>query len=140
MKNINKIIIAVSATLFGTVAMAQCDVANLSAWTSANNPAGKLDVTAAGAMGGACTLAVDTIAQTNGASKHYVQDSSPTDETRYRAAFCLNLNGLVLPDAGSNRRLKTHMAQCTGCANTDVVQFKVQNTGGQYQLNTFVRD
>ena len=36
MKNINKMIIAVSATLFGTVAMAQCDVANLSAWSNSN--------------------------------------------------------------------------------------------------------
>lgn len=141
MKTINKTLVAVAATLFGTVAMAQCDVANLSAWTSANNPAGKLDVTVASAMGGtACGLAIDTIPQTNGASKHYVQDSSPSAETRYRAAFCLDLNGLTLPSSGVNRRLKIHMAQCSGCANTDVVQFKIQNQGGQYQLNTFVRD
>ncbi len=140
---LKKTLIAVSATLFGTAALAggTCDVSNLSAWTTSQNPASKLNVTAPAAMGGtACGLEVETIAQANNAAKHFVQDSSPNFETRYRAAFCVDLNGLTLPDSGSNRRIKLHMAQCSGCANTDVVQYKIQNNGGQYQLNTFVRD
>ncbi len=136
------IVIAASATLFGSAALAGgCDLANLSAWTSNQNPAGKLDVTAGAAMNGtSCGLAVETIAQAAGSDKHFVQDSSPSGETRYRAAFSLDLNGMTLPSSGSNRRIKVQQAQCSGCANTDVVQFKIQNNGGQYQLNTFVRD
>jgi hypothetical protein len=142
MKLLTKAILVSGMTLAGSAAMAaSCVNSNFDAWTTINNPASKLNVTAGSAMAGTdCGMEVETLPQTNGASKHYVQDSSPNAETRYRAAFCLDMNGLTLPDSGSNRRLKIHMAQCTGCANTDVVQFKVQNTGGTYQLNTFVRD
>lgn len=141
MKFLTKAILVVGMTLVGSSAMAQCVNSNFDAWTSINNPAAKLNVTAGSAMAGtACGMAVETIPQTTNATKHYVQDSSPNSETRYRGAMCMNLNGLTLPDSGANRRLKTHLVQCTGCANTDVVQFKVQNNGGTYQLNTFVRD
>jgi hypothetical protein len=141
-------ILAVSATLFGSAAMAggTCDIANLSAWTTFNNPASKIDVTAAAAMGGTqCGLAVTTAAQPGGqATKHYVQDSSPVDEPRYRGAFCLDPNSVSLNTSGANRRLKIHNVQCStdaNCANTDIVQFKVENDSVDgLRFDMFVRD
>src|SRR5690554_2812406 len=104
MKKMAKILLGVGLTLMGTVAMAQCDVSNLSAWDVTRNNHGKLDVTAAAAMGGtACGLAVETMPQPTGQDKHWVQDGSPNAETRYRAAFCLDLNGTTLPTSNANR-------------------------------------
>ncbi len=83
MKKLSKIVLGFGMTLVGSVALAQCDVANLAAWTTTNNPDAKIDVTAAAAMVGNCGLAVETFAQPGGQStKHFVQDSSPVDEAR----------------------------------------------------------
>ncbi len=152
---LKRTIIAVSATLFGSAALAaggSCVIANTAAWTSTNNPAGHLDVTAGAAMGtSGCGLEVTTAAQPGGQStKHFVQDSSPDNETRYRAAYCLNLNGINLNSSGANRRIKNNNVQCsTGaspadgqvCANSDIVQFKIENdaTDG-LRFDMFVRD
>ena len=143
---IKNVFLGLAALLCAPAVMAQCNVSNLSAWTSVNNPAGKLDVTAAAAMGGtACGLEVTTTPQPGGQSaKHYVQDSSPVNETRYRGAFCLDINSLPMPTSGANRRIKIHNVQCSaaggGCASTDIVQFKVEKTGSGYRFNMFVRD
>lgn len=140
-------VLVVSATLFGTSALAACELSNLDAWTSYNNPAGKIDVTASAAMGGtSCGLAITTAAQPGGQStKHFVQDSTPTDESRYRGAFCLNPNGLSLNTSGANRRIKIHNIQCStsqgNCANTDIVQFKIeQDSVDGLRFDMFVRD
>jgi hypothetical protein len=127
------------------IAFAQCANSNLSAWDLVQNPAGNLNVTAAAAMGGTtCGLAVTTSVQNTGAQKHYVQDNSPASEQRYRAAFCIDPNGVTMPTSGTYRRLKLHMAQCgngAGCQNYDILQMKLQNvTAGDYSLKTFVRD
>lgn len=145
MKKILKITSLCVASFVAFNANAQCDVANLSAWSSIKNPAGNLDVTAGSAMGGStCGLEVTTSVQNTGADKHHVQDDSPATEQRYRAAFCLDPNNIALPTSGTYRRLKFHMAQCggtAGCANFDIVQMKLQNlTAGDYSLKTFVRD
>ena len=144
-----KILVAIGATFFGSIAMSQCNLSNLDVWTSFNNSASMLDVTAGAAMGGACGLKVTVSNQVGGQSiKHFVQDSSPAGELRYRAAFCIDPNSVNFIDASANRRLKVHMAQCSGgsavgCSNTDVVQFKLENptespTG--YQFRMYVRD
>lgn len=147
--NLKRTVIAVSATLFGSAALAggSCDLANLSAWSTTQNPASKIDVTAGAAMGGTdCGLAVTTAAQPGGqATKHFVQDSSPVDEPRYRGAFCLDTNNLALNTGGANRRIKVHNVQCTtgggGCANTDIVQFKIEQDATEgVRFDMFVRD
>jgi hypothetical protein len=126
---------------------AQCDNANLSAWSASQNPSGGINVTAGSAMGGTtCGLDVAITHGVNNADWHYVEDNSPVNEQRYRAAFCINPNGLVIPDSGNNRRPKMHNAQCiggagAGCTNVGVVQMKLENfSGGDYRLDSYVRD
>lgn len=145
MKKLTKTILGLGLTLVGSVAMAQCDNSNLSAWSSSQSPAGKMNVTAAAAMGGtSCGLELEVLIQNGGqASRHFVQDTSPSAETRYRAAFCVDPNSLPMATSGPNRRIKVHQAQCSGgaCANSDIVQFKVESvTPGQYRLDMFVRE
>ena len=144
MKKLTKTILGLGLTLVGSVAMAQCDNSNLSAWSSVTNNSNKLNVTAGSAMGGtACGLEVEVIPQTGGQStRHFVQDSSPNNESRYRAAFCVDPNTVGMPSTGPNRRVKIHQAQCAGglCASGDVMQFKLQHNGSNYQLDLWVRD
>ncbi len=146
---LKRTIIAVSATIFGSAALAdsQCFLANTDAWTSVNNPAGLLDVTAGAAMGtSACGLVVTTAAQPGGQStKHFVQDSSPVDEPRYRAAFCLDPNSITLNTAGANRRVKFNNVQCLAanpdCANSDILQMKLENDAVDgLRIDMFIRD
>ncbi len=144
MKLFNKILVATSAMLFGTVAMAQCDNTNGDAWGQYNNPTGGMNITAAAAQAGTtCGLALEVINQNGGqASRHFVQDGSPNQETRYRAAFCVDPNSLPMETTGSNRRVKIHQAQCSGgnCDNSDIVQIKVESVvANQYRLDLFVR-
>lgn len=144
MKKLTKTILGLGLTLVGSMAMAQCDNSNLSAWTSSQSPAGKMNVTAAAAMGGtSCGLDMEVVTQNGGQStKHFVQDSSPNGETRYRAAFCVDPNSVNMATSGPNRRLKIHQAQCggAGCDSSDIVQFKLMNNGSTYQLEVWVRD
>lgn len=134
-----------AASVFTLNVQAQCDDTNFAAWDELKNPTNKISVTAGSAMGGSsCGMAVETSVQNAGADKHHVQDNSPATEQRYRAAFCIDPNDVVLPTTGTFRRLKLHMAQCGNapeCANFDIVQFKLQNlTAGDYSFKTFVRD
>lgn len=145
MKKLTKTILGLGLTLVGSVAMAQCDNSNLSAWSHSQSPDGKMNVTAGAAMGGtSCGLDLEVLIQNGGqASRHFVQDSSPSAETRYRAAFCLDPNSLPMATSGPNRRVKIHQAQCSGggCANSDIVQFKLESvSAGQYRLDMFVRE
>ena len=121
-----------------------CAQSNLTAWTSTNNALDKLQVTAGSAMAGTdCGLSVEVVNQNGGqASRHFVQDSSPDLETRYRAAVCIDPNSLPLPSSGPNRRVKFLQVQCAGgnCESGDVMQFKLQNDGTGYQLDLWVRD
>ncbi len=144
---LKRTILAVSATLFGSAALAgTCGPSNTDAWTSTNNPANLLNITADAAMGTSdCGMAVTTAAQPGGqATKHFVQDSSPVDESRYRMAVCFDPNGVILNTGGANRRLKVFNAQCAAdasCANSDIVQIKLENdaTDG-LRFDMFVRD
>lgn len=140
-----KTLITLGFLAVGGYASAQCNISNATgAWSAVQNPNSNLDVTATAAQGGtSCGLAVTTSVQATGADKHWVQDDSPNTEQRYRAAFCLDPNGINLPTSGTYRRLKLHMAQCgsgAGCQNFDIVQFKLENTGSGYSLKSFVRD
>lgn len=142
MKKFTKTIIGFGLAMVGSVAMAQCDNSNGSAWGQFNNPDNKMNVTAAAAMGGtACGLELEVKNQNGGQpSRHFVQDGSPNQETRYRAAFCVDPNSLPMATSGPNRRVKIQQAQCTSCDNSDVVQIKVESvTPGQYRLDLFVR-
>lgn len=142
-----KILLALGAMFSGSALYAQaCDISNLSAWTSNVNTTNKLNVTAGAAMAGsACGLEIEVQPQPTAGDRVYVQDSSPAAETRYRQAFCLDPNSTVFAQAAANKRLKIHIAQCagTGCLNSDVVQFKLQNptaTPTGYELLVYVRD
>lgn len=143
MKITNKILIAATTSLVGSVAMAQCDNTNGDAWGQYNNPDNKMNITSGAAMGGSCGLDLEIKNQNAGqASRHYVQDGSPNAETRYRVAFCLDTNSLPMNTTGSNRRAKIQQAQCSGgaCDNSDVVQIKFESVvAGQYRLDLFVR-
>jgi len=142
MKLVNKIIVATAATLFGSAALAQCDNTNGDAWGQYNNPDSKMNITAGAAMGGTdCGLDNEISNQNGGQSvRHYTQDGSPNQETRYRAAFCLDPNSLPMATTGSNRRVKIQQAQCTTCENSDVVQIKFESVvPSEYRLDLFVR-
>jgi hypothetical protein len=143
MKIVNKTLIAAVATLFGTAAMAQCTNSNGDAWGQYNNPSGMMNVTSGSAMGGSCGLDLEIMNQNGGqASRHFVQDGSPSAETRYRVAFCLDPNSLPMELTGSNRRAKIQQAQCSGgaCDNSDIVQIKFESVvANQYRLDLFVR-
>lgn len=145
MKKFTKTVLGLGLILVGSVAMAQCDNTNGNAWGQYNNPDNKMNVTASAAMGGtSCGLELEVKNQNGGqASRHYVQDGSPTQETRYRAAFCVDPNSLPMETSGPNRRIKIHQAQCGGgaCDNSDIVQIKVESvSAGQYRLDMFVRE
>lgn len=142
-----KTIFAVSATLLSSAALAggTCDNTNGDAWGQYNNPADKMNIVEAAAMGGTdCGLELEVLNQNGGqASRHFTQDGSPNQETRYRAAFCLDPNSLPMETTGSNRRIKVHQAQCAGgnCDNSDVVQIKFESVvPGEYRLDLFVRE
>lgn len=141
-----KIFISIAFLGLSNLAMSQCNISNAtSAWSLVQNPNSMIDVVSAAAMGGtSCGLQVTTSVQNSGSEKHYVQDDSPSAEQHYRAAFCIDPNSISLPSSGAYRKIKTHMAQCgngTGCANYDIVQFKLQSdANGNYSLKSFVRD
>lgn len=146
-----KTLVALGAIFAGSSAFAggSCQISNLDAWSSVANTTNKLSVTANAAMGGtSCGLEIEVQPQPTASDRVYVQDSSPSDETRYRQAFCLDPNSTVFNQAAANKRLKVHIAQCAGgaangCANSDVVQFKLQNptsTPTGYELLVYVRD
>lgn len=141
-----KTLLALGAMFAASSVYAQCDISNLSAWSSNQNTTNKLDVTPAAAMAGTtCGLEIEVQPQPTAGDRVYVQDSSPAAETRYRQAFCLDPNSVVFAQAAANKRLKIHIAQCAGagCANSDVVQFKLQNptsTPTGYELLVYVRD
>ncbi len=141
MKILNKTLIAAAASLFGTVVMAQCDNTNGDAWGQYNNPAGNMNITTGSSMGGLCGLDLEILNQNGGQpSRHFVQDGSPSAETRYRAAFCLDPNSLPMAITGSNRRVKIQQAQCTSCDNSDIVQLKFESVvANEYRLDLFVR-
>jgi hypothetical protein len=137
--------------LFASTAIfAQCDNTNLTAWSANQNPSNKLNVTAASAMGGSsCGLELTVAQQQGGAERHWVQDDSPNEELRYRAAFCVDLNGLEVPSSGPERRLKFHIASCgspavNGCFGFDNLMLKLQNVGSiaapDFQIFGYVRD
>lgn len=146
MISMKKTLISVVFLCLSGLAQSQCAINNAtSSWSLVKNPNSKIDVVSAAAMGGtSCGLQVTTSVQNSGAEKHYVQDSSPSGEQRYRAAFCVDPNSVNLPSSGTYRRLKLHMAQCgsgAGCSNYDIVQFKLQSdASGNYSLRSFVRD
>ncbi|WP_223786932.1 hypothetical protein [Marinicella meishanensis] len=145
MNKFTKLIAGLGMTVVGSAALAapSCDNSNLSAWTSVTNPLTKLNVTTGAAMDGACGLEVEVVPQTGGQNtRHFVQDSSPNNETRFRAAMCIDPNTVGMPTTGPNRRVKFHQAQCAGglCESGDVMQFKLQNTDTGYELDLWVRD
>ncbi len=126
------------ASFFALNVNAQCSNTNLSAWSNFQDN-GAVNVTAASAMGGtACGIEVAVKHST----KSYVADQNATNEQRYRAAMCVDPNGIVLPSAGTDRRLKFHASQCTvgTCPNTGMVQFKLENDGAQHSIKGYVRD
>jgi hypothetical protein len=142
MKNFKKILVAVG--LFASVAVfAQCSVANLSAWSSVVNPDARLDVTAVSAMGGTPCGLQSSIDFDN---KHYVQDDSPSAEQRYRGAFCIDPNSIIMPSSGTFRRLKIMNVRCPGpgaggtCPFRQLMQMKLQNNAGSYNIQGFIRD
>lgn len=140
-----------TACMASTAAMAggSCSLTNLNAWSANQNPAGKMDVTAAAALEGDCGLEFTTAVQVGGAGKHWVQDDSPNAEQRYRNSFCFDPNDVELPPSGTFRRLKMHTVSCgapatTDCSFFDSLMMKVQNVGTiadpDYAVVGFVRD
>ncbi len=121
-----------------------CDNTNLSAWSTTILPdAGALTVSAASAMAGTdCGLEVAAKADRN---KNFIQDLSPATEQRYRAAFYIDPNGIVLPTSGFNRKVKVQIAQCVAadalCPFNGIVQIKLAATVNEgYVLDNFVID
>lgn len=151
---LKKAIISAAFLLAGTGlanAGVSCGPSNLDAWdTILDN--GELAVTAAAAMADSdCGLAVETAVATNGATKNWVQDSTPDAEQRYRVSFCVDPNGIDLPEAGTTfRRLKMHIASCGNapgdtCQGFDYLVLKMFNatSGGgpaDYQVTGFMKN
>ncbi|WP_154222851.1 hypothetical protein [Marinicella rhabdoformis] len=129
---------------FQAFAGGTCDNTNLNAWSVVTAPdAGALTVSAGSAMAGTdCGMEVAAKAARN---RNFVQDSSPSAEQRYRAAFYVDPNGINLPTTNANRKVKLHMAQCTAaigaCPFNGIVQIKLAATAANgYVLDNFVID
>lgn len=141
------LVIAGSATAGGS-----CDNSNLSAWDVNKNPDSLMNVTAGAAMGGTdCGLELTTGQASNPGdgddAKTYVADEG-SPEMRYRGAFCLNPNGIVLPTSGQYRQIRFLSTQCMGsdCApgGGNVLTMKLRNNGtaqnSDTQVYLWVRD
>jgi len=142
MKKLNTIL-AIVGVFASAAAFSQCSTANLSAWTSTVNPDLRLDVTAPAAMGSSTCGLESSVDFDN---KHYVQDDSPSAEQRYRGAFCIDPNSISMPASGTFRRLKVMNVRCPGpgaggtCPWRQLMQMKLQNNAGNYNIQGFVRD
>lgn len=127
----------VSAPVF---AGGNCDNTNLTAWSNFQDN-GHVNVTAESAM--AATSCGITIGVSH-SGKSFVADTNPNNEQRYRVRMYVDPNSASIPTSGTDRRIKFHNAQCTSgapaCQNTGVVQFKLENTAGGYNIVGFVRD
>lgn len=137
-----------AVALLGTgSAFAQCDSTHLNAWSDKMDN-GSIDVTANAALANTtCGLDMTTAVATNGATKNWVQDSSPNEEQRYRVSFCLDPNNINLPEAGTTfRRVKFHIASCGNeagdvCQGFDYLVLKLFNAGGgDYQVTGFMKN
>ncbi len=131
--------LSASALFLSGNAFAQCSNTNLNVWSSVVNPNGRINVTTAAAMAGtACGLE----AQVDFSAKHYVQDDSPTGESRYRGAFCIDPNSIAMPSSGTFRRFKLMNVRCAfgSCPYRQVMMMKLQHDGTTYSFDGYVRD
>lgn len=156
-----KILLACSSLAVSSFSFAQCNDSHLDNWSVVNNTpvsengyGASLSVTDSAAMGGtSCGLSVKTIITNSGSTggdsdKPYIIDDSPNGETRFRAAFYINANGLQLPAAGTSfRKAKFHVAQCASgeCEGGNVMVWRVVNRAAAGQpvdvgLEFWIRD
>jgi len=100
---------------------------SLAAWTANNNDGGNLSVSAVAALEGAFGLQ----ALINDNTAVYVQDDTPTAETRYRARFSFDPNTIAM---GNNDMHPIFMGY-SGTA-TQVLRVEFRRSAGAYQLRT----
>ena len=95
-----KILIIILILIFGIVALAAAlfsdgfESGDLTAWDASATDSGDLSATEAAALHG--TYGLDIFIDGTGAI--YVQDDTPAGETRYRARFYIDPNGLTMGD------------------------------------------
>ncbi len=100
---------------------------SFSAWSSATTGGGDLSVTAGAAHSGSRGMQ----ATINDTSQLFVTDSSPASETRYRARFWFDPNGVVMAKNEAHYVLEGQNA-----SSTTVVRVELRWNGKAYQVRT----
>jgi hypothetical protein len=145
MKSIAKAAAMLSMAVSYNAFAGGCDDTNFAAWdTFREDVAGMLDAVAPGMETTACKAAFTPTA--NEAERSLLRDSSPACESSFRQRFLLNIDNWGT--MGNVQRLKVHNAQCVtaqnggavACANTGVIQFRLQGNNGQNIMRSFVTD
>lgn len=132
-----------SAALYGLLlpipAFSACTGGTTAAWKT-EDPGNHLHVNDIAAMRGSnCGLEI----QLNGAGgpngKRYVQDSTPNQETHYRARFYFNPNGIDIASDGSERLKFANQQQISGGPFIGVAQIKLKGTPSGYAIRAWAR-
>lgn len=132
---------ALCALLMPISGFAACTEGTTSAW-EVINPS-HIIVNETAAMGGSnCGLEVKLDGANGPNGKRYVQDTTPNQETHYRARFYFNPNGIPIASDGSERIKFANQQQISGGPFTGVTQIKLKGTteGSGYEIRAWARE